>query len=160
MTIQDITNCPNPLNGIYNPTAEMKYAAGYRIVPPLPVVEDGYKRVSAELVDDDGVWAKWVVIDRLTTDIEREAREADLAANGVLYSLQNQYMTLCGQLTGQAPCKLGFAELQSIITGMQSTNPEMAMGLALQLLTLDAALKREGGLKWWDACKWTEGFPQ
>jgi hypothetical protein len=42
---------------------------------------------------------------------------------------------------------------------MQSTNPEMAMGLALQLLTLDAALKREGGLQWWDQCVWTEGLP-
>lgn len=160
MTIKPISECPNPLDGVYNPPDALKFGYGYRIDPGQPVLQEGYTRVSALFVDGtDGGHGAWVVVDRLTADIEAEQRAADLATNGVRYTLQNQYMTLCGQLTGQAPCKLGFAELQAIITGMQTTNPEMAMGLALQLLTLDAALKREGGLQWWDNCVWTEGLP-
>jgi hypothetical protein len=159
MTIKPISECPNPLEGVYNPPDALKFGCGYRLVPVMPLVQDGYTRVSHTLVDDDGEWGKWEVVDRPTADIEAEQRAADLAANGTRYALQNQYMTLCGQLTGQAPCKLGFAELQAIITAMQATDPATAMGLALQLLTLDAALKREGGLQWWDQCVWTEGLP-
>lgn len=158
MTIRPISECPNPLEGVYNPPDALKYACGYRVMPPAPAVPADHTRVSITPADVDGVHGDWRVVDRLTAEIDAEARQADLAANGTRYTLQNQYMTMCGQLTGQAPCKLGFAELQAIITGMQTTNPEMAMGLALQLLTLDAALKREGGLQWWDSCSWTEGL--
>lgn len=159
MTIKPISECPNPLNGVYNPPDEMKYAEGYRIVPPIPAVPDGFTEVSLTLGDGDGVTASWVQTVRPTADITAEQYAADLAANGTRYALQNQYMALCGQLTGQAPCKLGFAELQAIVEGMMATAPTTAMGLSVRLLTLNAALVREGGVQWWDGCLWTEGIP-
>ena len=96
---------------------------------------------------------------RPTAEIQAEAQAADLATNGTRYALQNQYMALCGQLTGQAPCKLGFAELQAIVEDMMATDPNTAMGLSVRLLTLNAALVREGGVQWWDNCVFTEGIP-
>lgn len=156
MTIQPMNECPNPLNGVYNPTPEMAYAEGYRLVPPLPEVPDGFTETSCVLGDGDGVMGAWIQTVRPTAEITAEQYDADLAANGTRYALQNNYMTLCGQLTGQAPCKLGFAELQKIITTMKATDPATAMGLALQLLTLNAALVREGGVQWWDNCEWKE----
>jgi hypothetical protein len=158
MTIKPISECPNPLEGVYNPPDALKYACGYRIVPPLPVIPDGYTQTFLTLTDGDGVTGAWSQGLKLTAEIEQESKQADLIANGTRYLLQNQYMTMCGQLTGQAPCKLGFGELQSVIESLMATDPNTAVALSLKLLTLDAALKREGGLQWWDACNWTEGL--
>ena len=157
MIIKDIKDAPEPFNGNFNDTAA-KLADGYRFMPEPPIPQDGYTRVSMTPVEGDGTNGAWEVVDRPTADIQAEAQAADLAANGTRYALQNQYMALCGQLTGQAPCKLGFAELQGIVEGMMATDPTTAMGLAVRLLTLDAALKREGGLQWWDNCEWTPGL--
>lgn len=158
MTIKPISECPNPLDGIYNPPDALKFGCGYRIDPGQPALAEGMTRVSAKFVDDDGERGKWIVTDRPTTEIEAEATAADLAANGTRYALQNQYLTLCDQLTGgTAHVKLGFAELQAIIAEMP--DKQTAMVVALQLLTLDAALKREGGLQWWDNCEWKD-LPQ
>jgi len=87
-----------------------------------------------------------------------ERDQADLAQNGTRYALQNQYMTICGQLTGQAPCKLGFGELQAVIEELMVNDPNTAVALSLKLLTLNAALVREGGVQWWDRCEWN-GLP-
>ena len=150
-----------PIDGVYNPTREQKLAAGFRDPVDPPPVQDGYTRISATWTDDDGQRGKWVVVDRLTADIEAEAKAADLAANGVRYALQNRYLQMCDQLTGgTAHVKLGFAELEAVIKGLMATDPQTAMVLSVELLTLDAALKREGGLQWWDNCVWTEGLPQ
>ena len=157
MEIKPINECPNPLNGVYNPTDEMKYAAGYRIVPPLPEVPDGFTETSCVLGDGDGVTGAWIQTVRPTADITEEERQADLALNGVRYTLQNQYLTLCDQLTGGTNhVKLGFAELEAIVKGMMATDPNTAVALSLQLLTLNAALVREGGINWWDNCEWKE----
>ena len=156
MTIKPISECPNPLDGIYNPPDALKFGCGYRIDPGQPELAEGMTRLAAVFVDDDGERGKWEVTDRPTAEIEAEAQAADLAANGTRYALQNQYMALCGQLTGQAPCKLGFAELQAIVEGMMATDPTTAMGLSVRLLTLNAALVREGGVQWWDNCEWKD----
>ena len=154
--IQDITTAPNPFNGTYNPPREMLLQAGFRDVPALPELAEGYERVSITFAEGDGVTGQWVVVDRLTADIEAERAQADLATNGTRYALQNQYMTMCSQLTGQAPCKLGFSELQAVIEGLMATDPNTAVALSLKLLTLNAALVREGGVQWWDNCEWKD----
>ncbi len=61
---------------------------------------------------------------------------------------ENQYLGICQQLGGTG--KLGFDELQAKITALMAQDKDTAVMLTLQLLTLDAAGKREGGLKWWD----------
>lgn len=150
------TIIPNRIGNVDNPNAETLAAHGWRVMPPEPPIDAGYTRISITAIEGDGINGQWQVVDRLKSEIEAEAAQADLAANGTRYSLQNEYMTMCGQLTGQAPCKLGFAELQAIIEGMMATDPNTAVALSLKLLTLNAALVREGGLKWWDACEWKE----
>ena len=45
--------------------------------------------------------------------------------------------------------KLGFPELQGLINQIQSTDPTAAVNLSLNLLTIDAALKRYD-MMWWD----------
>lgn len=149
---------PDWIDGTYPPTREQLMAAGWREVPELPPLPDGYTRIAAKLVEGDGVTGAWQVTDRPTADIEAEARSADLAANGTRYALQNEYLALCDQLTGgTAHAKLGFEQLEGIIRGLMQTAPQTAVALSLQLLTLNAALVREGGINWWDNCVWTEG---
>lgn len=114
------------------------------VLPQLPALIDG------QIVD-----APQSVKDTLAG----ESRDADFAANGERYTLQNQYLAMCDQLTGSSShAKLGFTELQAVIVKMQESQPAQAMGLALQLLTLNAALVRCGGIQWWDNCEWTEGL--
>lgn len=87
--------------------------------------------------------------------IEAANATADLASNGTRYALQNQYLALCDQLTGGTNhVKLGFAELQAIIENLMASDPNTAVAFSLQLLTLNAALVREGGINWWDNCEW------
>ena len=161
MTIKPISECPNPLDGVYNPPDALKYAYGYRIVPQKPAIPDGFTETSCVLGDGDGVTGAWIQTVRPTAEIEAEQRVADLAANGERYALQNQYLTLCDQLTGGTHhVKLGFPQLQTIIGGLMQSNPNTAVALSLQLLTLNSALVREGGIQWWDNCVWMEGLPQ
>ena len=148
----------SPINGVYNPPRELLLEAGFRDAPTVPELADGYTRVSITFAEGDGVTGQWVVVDRLTAEIDAEAAQADIAANGTRYALQNQYMTICGQLTGQAPCKLGFGELQAVIEELMVNDPNTAVALSLKLLTLNAALVREGGVQWWDRCEWN-GLP-
>jgi hypothetical protein len=67
------------LNGIYNPPDELKHAAGYRVMPDPPPVQDGYTRVSIIPIEGDGVKGAWEVVDRLTSDIEAEQLAAKMA---------------------------------------------------------------------------------
>ena len=157
MIIRDINDFPEPYQDIYNNT-EAKRRDGGRVMPEPPPVQDGFTRVSIIPIEGDGVNGAWEVIDRSKAEMQAEWLASDLANNGTRYTLQNQYMALCGQLTGQAPCRLGFAELQAIVEGMMATDPTTAMGLSVRLLTLNAALVREGGLQWWDNCVWREGL--
>lgn len=78
------------VTGTYPPTEEQKLAAGYRHEPPAPPLADGYTRVSMKLIEGDGVTGQWEVVDRLTADIEAEARAADLAANADRYKWENR----------------------------------------------------------------------
>ena len=78
---------PTPLNHdgrlIESPTLSDYAAAGWRIVPEVPPVAEGYRRVAETLVDDDGVNGKWEVTDRLIAEVDAEAaagRKAAMAA--------------------------------------------------------------------------------
>ena len=130
----------------------MGYRFGNEVFPALP---EGHTLTSARWVDDDGTNGKWVIETRPTAEITAEQYAADLAANGTRYALQNQYLALCDQLTGGTNhVKLGFSDLEAIVKGLMATDPNTAVALSLQLLTLNAALVREGGVQWWDNCEW------
>jgi hypothetical protein len=70
-----------------------------------------------------------------------------------LKKVENDFLKVCQQLTGKLE-PLGFDALQAIIEGLMATDPNTAVALSLKLLTIDAAGKREGGLKWFDDVAW------
>ena len=79
MTIKPISECPNPLNGIYNPPDALKFACGYRRVPPLPAIPDGFTETSCVLGDGDGETGSWIQTVRPNADIEAEQLAAKMA---------------------------------------------------------------------------------
>lgn len=90
MTIKPIDQAPNPYNGIYNPPADLLYQDGYRIMPEQPPIADGYTRISATLIEGDGINGVWECIDCLTSDIEQEQQQSDLILNAELYKWENR----------------------------------------------------------------------
>jgi len=84
----------------------------------------------------------------INAELQRQANKSI-----TLKTLENQFLTMCDLLTNTTShAKLGFDELQSIVLSIPDAGLKIETGL--KLLTLDAALKREGGLKWWDDCVW------
>jgi hypothetical protein len=70
----------------------------------------------------------------------------------VLKKAENTFLALCDQLTGVTThAKLGFDLIKEILENLPA---EMQIGASLQLLAIDAELKREGGNLWWDDCAW------
>ena len=66
---------------------------------------------------------------------------------------ENRFLSMCDLLAGQTNhIKLGFADLEGIISGI--TNSEQQVFISVNLLSIDAECKREGGLMWWDTCSW------
>lgn len=151
---------PTRLPGVDNPNETTLLANGRRWADDatIPALADGYTRSAIRWEDSgDGVNAVAVYQDRANAEITAEQYAADLAANGTRYALQNQYLALCDQLAGGTNhVKLGFADLEAIVKGLMATDPNTAVALSLQLLTLNAALVREGGVQWWDNCEWKE----
>ena len=97
------------------------------------------------------VWVEMSQEEKNAVDAAEEAaRQAKKAL--VLKTAENAYLTMCDQLSGQtAHTKLGFGELKTIIGTLPA---EQQVLVTLNLLALDAELKREGGLMWWDDCAW------
>lgn len=154
MTIKPMTECPNPLNGIYNPTEEQRLAAGYRYAPVLPTLAEGMVRVSAVLVEGDGVTGAWQVVDKAQAEIDAEAYASDFAANGARYVLENQYIILCDALrqalSQQATQqKLGFEELPTMMMMLKAGNVAAYDSLRDALDMVNAALIRYD-VRWWD----------
>ena len=150
---------PQKLGSVDNPNHATLIANGWREMPELPAVSNGFERSSVTWVEGDGTNAIPQYTDTLIADRLAAEAAADLKANGTRYHLQNEYLTLCDQLTGGTNhVKLGFADLEAIVKGLMASDPNTAVALSLQLLTLNAALVREGGLQWWDGCLWTPGL--
>jgi hypothetical protein len=151
-----VETTPQKIANIDNPELATLLQNGYRLTNALPDIAAGYERNEPRWIDGDGTNAAPVYADTLIAD--RVAREAAQAATNEVQrqldkSLQlkiyeNQYLGICQQLGGVG--KLGFDELQARITALMAQDKDTAVMLTLQLLTLDAAGKREGGLKWWD----------
>jgi len=155
MTIKDITTCPNPLNGVYNPTDEMKYSAGYRIAPERPAIPDGFTETSCVLGDGDGVTGAWVQTVRPTADIEAEQAAADKVANLPRWCYENAFLLVCQSHFGTLE-KRGTAELLKKGFEMMETGTPVAqvMGAFGMVIAIDKELTRMGGDLWWDSVTW------
>jgi hypothetical protein len=81
------------------------------------------------------------------------ARQAAKPAERKAY--ENQFFTLIEELynatgvTNQVTPKLGFPEIRELIDTVQASDPMAAVNYSLELLSIDAALKRYS-LLWWD----------
>ena len=98
----------------------------------------------------------WVAI---TGTVAEAQAELDVKLNEVKPQAQKQYenaffdlidelLVLVDDPQDPTP-KLGFPELQALIAQVQSVDPMAAVNLSLNLLTIDAALKRYDTM-WWD----------
>jgi len=93
--------------------------------------------------------------------VEREAEEAQKEAERqarkplVLKTVENKFLAMCDQLTGTTThTKLGFDQINAIIEAIPDESTKLQAGV--KLLAIDAEAKCEGGLMWWDDCKWHE----
>jgi hypothetical protein len=151
------TEIPAQIGNVVSPNEETLIGLGWRYEPAIPPVAEGYVRQSIRLVEGDGVTGAWEVVDRLQSELDAEEAAAQAQAetdrqaakSDALKHAESDYLTICQQLTGSR-AKLGFAELEAIVSGLMATDPNTAVALTLRLLTIDAAGKREGGLRWWD----------
>ena len=128
---------------------------GFRRVPEQPALAEGYVRTSAVLVEGDGEWGVWEVVDKTHAQIDQEAAEAEIARQAAkpdaLKAVEVRFLDLCQTLTGSRE-KAGFAALSDIIEQLMLADPQTATAASLRLLAIDAEGKREGGLHWWDDC--------
>jgi hypothetical protein len=155
------TRIPEWIGNVQNPDINTRRAAGWRIEPKIPALATNMTRVSCVLSEGDGVTGRWVVIDRLTSEIQAEEAAAQaeretarqLAKSIELKTTENTFIGICQQLTGK-PDKFGFPELEKRITELMATDKDTAVVLTLKLLATDAAGKRYGGNQWWDDCIW------
>ena len=75
------------------------------------------------------------------------------AKSDSLKAVENNFLALCDSLTGTtAHTKLSFAEINAIGTSMPDQT--QMVGIAIQLLSIDAEAKTIGGLSWWYDCAW------
>lgn len=157
---------PCKIGGAYNITWEnstdLLKSLGWRIEPILPVPETGYERLTITYVEgDDGVTAKAIYTDTLIQDrLEAEAEQVRLAEEArqnnksqALKETENKFLLICEQITG-SKTKLGFDEVEVILTNLMATDQNTAVVLSIKLLGIDAAGKRCGGNLWWDDIEW------
>ena len=74
--------------------------------------------------------------------------QAQKTYENAFFDLIDELLVLVDDPQDPTP-KLGFPELQALIAQVQSVDPMAAVNLSLNLLTIDAALKRYDML-WWD----------
>ena len=150
------TVIPARIGNIDNPNRDTLLANGWRDMAALPPTNSLYERGPVTWIEGDGTNAAPVYTDTLIAD-RLAAEAAQAVTNEINRQLdkplqlkiyENQYLGICQQLGGVG--KLGFDELQARIAALLAQDKDTAVMLTLQLLTLDAAGKREGGLKWWD----------
>jgi hypothetical protein len=145
------TNVPSQLGDTKAPGFDILKNYGWRIADETIPLEEGYERIWLQDWND---MDRALPLDTLISDrLERE-RLANLEANRDRWLLENNFLLLCDSLTNTTEhAKLGFPEIEVIITGLMETNQTVAVQLSLKLLMLDSALKRYD-LLWWDSCEW------
>ena len=83
-------------------------------------------------------------------ELERQQAkpQAQKTYENAFFDLIDELLVLVDDPQDPTP-KLGFPELQALIAQVQATDPTTAVNLSLNLLTIDAALKRYDTM-WWD----------
>lgn len=148
-------------NVTWENSLDLLIGLGWRIQPVLPLVMEGFERLSITYIDGydniaTAIYTDTLIQDRLDKEeAERIAAEEQRQLNKslALKQTENAFLLLCEQLIG-SKTKQGFDELNTVIKQLMSTNPSLAIQLSIELLSVDAAGKRCGGLLWWDDVIW------
>lgn len=127
--------------------------SAWPVPPELEVLPEKYRKI------ENGVLLEKTAEEKAQADLDEAARKAQEEAQRQLGKplrlkiVENTFLSICDTLTGQTShVKLGFDTLNTIISGI--TDPNTKVLVSLQLLSIDAEAKREGGLLWWDDCTW------
>lgn len=97
-------------------------------------------------------WVAMTPEEQIAADIAEEARFQSQKSDETKYC-ENKFILLCEQLTGVKE-KCGFGELTLLMDEIKQTNSIVAFDLSLQLIALDAQLKRASGMMWWDTASY------
>ena len=113
------------------------------------VVPDGETMTSQSWSLVDGVMMQSIVSSP-TAEVEAAAEAAMQATKSdELKAVENRFFALSATLglSGRPT----FTEISAALETLQITSPDAAVVASLQLLSIDAEAKREGGLDWWDS---------
>ena len=96
---------------------------GFRRVPEQPAIADGYVRTSSVLVEGDGEWGVWEVVDRLAADVEAEklaARKQAIRARITpdLAALASALRATLRALTGLADAEVNHTITEAYVTAL------------------------------------------
>lgn len=110
----------------------------------------------------DGIWVELTQEEKDIVD-QNEAIVAEESMQNnkplALKKAENNFLLMCDLLTGSTEHnKVGFADLNTIIEAISDDGTKLMT--AVKLLAIDAECKREGGLLWWDTCKWHNDISQ
>lgn len=145
------TEIPNRIGATMTPDFDTLKYYNWRIADETIPLEEGYERKWIQ--DPDNTFGAIPIDTSIAERLERE-RLQNVEANRERWTLENQFIELCDQLTNRSShMKLGFPELNAIITQSMEVDQSMAIKASLTLLMLDAALKRYEML-WWEKCEW------
>ena len=162
LTQVETDECPSVVGATLNPTWEQLKEAGYRRLTLEDTVPEGFRAAAWRYDDVDGETCRKTLVSSVNVADEAAAAEAAAAAAEIARQLakpmalkgaENVFLGLCDQLEGRTTHeKLGFDELDAMVSGMSDQMAAAALGL--KLLEVNAECVREGGVKWWDDCVW------
>lgn len=137
----------------FNISWGMQMNLGWRKIENITPVPEGYILLSRTFAQSE-TDAEFAVDSITTISVEESEAQRQAAKSVNLKTAENNFYVLCQTLGFPASAKPGFDELNVVLEQMQITMPQEAVVLSVKLLAVDAAAKREGGLRWWDDCIW------
>jgi len=160
-----ITDNPTAASNISNPTHKDFIAAGWLEYAPCTqanVKTSEWQIISGCYVEvPTDTWTEAELIQReIDRKVDADTRSAQeeqarqLAKSLALRTAENRFLAMCDLLTNSTShAKLSFAQIETIIKSLPLEQQPL---VSIELLAIDAELKREGGLLWWDDCVWHE----
>jgi hypothetical protein len=144
---------PNQIGAVVNADWPTAQAEGWRKCPPEPPLAEGYSRQHITLVEGDGEYGQWQVVDRSIAEMEAEEDAAVKAANIERWILDNAFLMVCQSYFG-TPEKRGTAELLKKAFEIVAVDQVAGMKAFAVVIGLDKELVRVSGDRWWDDCGW------
>ena len=122
-----------------------------------PIPSDLMEIPSKDLIIDSGVLREKTAEEKTAYDDAKAVANAvsetarQIGKSLILKTVENNFLLICDAMTGTTThTKLGFTDLRQI--GDLITDPAEKTELTLNLLSIDAQAKTEGGMEWLADC--------